>query len=479
MVNEEKEVEDKYNRFKTQIKDVAKRFKELDQSLKIRLVSHLDADGISAASILIRLFNKENRRYSISIVQQLDKKIILELAKEENKVYMFSDLGSGQLKNINEILKDKQIFVLDHHDSDKVEGDNIYHVNPHLFGIDGGSEISGSGVSYLFAKEVNKEMEDMAHVAIIGAIGDIQENQGFKGLNNEILDTAIKKKKIEVKKGLKMFGAQTKPLHKVLEYSMDPYIPGVSGSESGAIQFLNKIGIKPREGSKWRKVVNLSDEEMDKLITSIVMQRANEKNPENILGNVYNLLDEQEESPTRDIKEFSTLLNACGRMSKASLGIGTCLGDKKIKQRAVKNLGNYRKEIVDAINWYYKNKDSSDVIRGKGYVIMNAKDNILSTIAGTMASILSKDNSFEDGTYILSMAQLDKGLTKASIRIVGREKNIDLREIIKDITDKLEGTEAGGHMFAAGALLPTEKEEEFIDVAKEVLAKRALEEEIV
>ena len=53
-----------------------------------------------------------------------------------------------------------------------------------------------------------------------------------------------------------------------------------------------------------------------------------------------------------------------------------------------------------------------------------------------------------------------------------------MREIIKDITENIEGAEAGGHKFAAGALIPIEKEKELIDSAGLVLEKKSMEEEI-
>ena len=123
----------------------------------------------------------------------------------------------------------------------------------------------------------------------------------FLKLNKEILDVAVNKGKIKIIRGLRIFGAQTKPLHKVLEYSTDPYIPDVTGSESGAIQFLNQIGIDPKNGNAWKKLVHLSEEEIKKLVTGIIMKRLNnEDKPEDVLGNVYILKEEEKESPTRD-----------------------------------------------------------------------------------------------------------------------------------------------------------------------------------
>jgi len=468
---------DKYEQFKEHAAISLEKFKELDKKETIRLVSHLDADGICAAAIMIKALNTDNRKYSVSIVQQLTNEVIDGLSKEPYNYFVFTDLGSGQLSYIKKKFIGKQIFILDHHVPEKVRvGNNIVQVNPHLFGIDGGKEISGAGVVYLFARSLNKKIDELAHISIIGAVGDIQEGKdGFLRLNKEILDTAVKKKKIKVIKGLRIFGAQTRPLHKVLEYCTDPYIPGVSGSESGAIQFLQQSGIKAKNGKEWRKIVHLDEEEIKKLVSGIILRRLSEDTPEDVLGNVYILNDEKKESPFRDAKEFSTLLNACGRLEKASLGIGACLGDKKTKERAMKSLVGYKREIIGAINWYKDNKDSKDIIKGKGYTIINVGSNIRGGIVGTLASIISKWNDIKGGTFIMSMADMMNGYYKVSLRLSGRNEDVDLREVVKKVTDKVGG-EAGGHKFAAGAMIKEEKVDSFIKIAKQVLSKQSLEE---
>ena len=46
---------DNYEQFKNHVKECAEKFKQLDKKETIRLISHLDADGIAAASLMIRL----------------------------------------------------------------------------------------------------------------------------------------------------------------------------------------------------------------------------------------------------------------------------------------------------------------------------------------------------------------------------------------------------------------------------------------
>ena len=269
-------MENNYEEFYSAIRNAAERFKKWEKSETIQIISHLDADGISSCAILTKTLNEENRKYTITILPQLNRDKIKEIAEKEYRYIIFADFGSGQVKDIKELLNDKEVIILDHHEPEKEESDNICHVNPHLFGIDGSKEISGAGVLYFFAKAVDKKNESLAHVAIVGAIGDIQEDKGFLRLNKEILDTAIEKGKIRVKKSLRLFGMQTRPLHKVLEYCSDPYIPDVSGSESGAVQFLHQIGIEPKIADKWIRVIDWNEEEMQKLIAGIIMKRIGE-----------------------------------------------------------------------------------------------------------------------------------------------------------------------------------------------------------
>jgi single-stranded-DNA-specific exonuclease len=467
-----------YEGFKRSLAEAAERFKQLDRKETVRIISHLDADGVSACAIFVKMLNMDSRKYSISIIPQLNEKIIKELTSESYSYYVFTDLGSSQIDKIKEHLSGKTVFILDHHDVQHKKIEGIVHVNPHLFEIDGCKEISGAGVVYLFCKSIKPSL-NMAHIAIVGAVGDVQEDIGFLKLNNEILQEAVASKKISVTTGIRFFGAETRPLHKILEYSTDPYIPGVSGSESSAIQFLQQVGINPQASRGWKRLGDLTKDEQKKLVAAIIMKRVNEENPEDILGNIYTLPDEPEGVPTRDAREFATLLNACGRMNKASLGIGTCLGDKKIRERAFDKLKDYKKEIMNAMRWYGENKDSAGIIKKKGFILINAENKIMPSMIGTVASMLSKSNDIKKGTYIMSMAQNEDNTTKVSLRIAGLgccgRNSVDLLGIVKRITKEVGG-EAGGHQFAAGALIQTALEDKFIEAAIRVLEQMGMEE---
>ncbi len=457
---------DKYDEFYSYIQKVAEEFRKIDPAETIRIVSHLDADGLTSASILVQAMERANRQYVLTIAQRLDADLADNLEKEQYNYIAISDLGSGQFTVLRDRIKSKKIYIFDHHKPEVIEDvQNIVHVNPHLFGIDGSKEVSGSGVAYLFAKSLDEKNKNLAHIAIVGAIGDVQENSGFERVNSDILRDAVESGKMKVIPGLKVFGAQTKPLSRLLAYSTECNIPGITGSESRVIQFLNELGIEPKTGSKWRSLVDLDEDELKKLVTGIVMRRLGEKQPESVIGPVYILCDETKKSPLRDAKEFSTLLNACGRMDKPALGIGACMGDEKLKAKAISHLEDYKKELVKSMKWFEQNRHSGPITSGKNYMIINAEKNIMHTMIGTLASIISKSGNLNTGTYILSIAQVGDGYSKISLRMSGNTENDDMRTVVQRIAETVNGT-AGGHKGAAGAIIKTEQEQQFIENAK-------------
>ena len=436
-------------------------FNKLDDK-PIKIVAHLDTDGISSGAILAKALLRKNKRFVLRVVKQLNENILNELKHEDYDVFVFVDLGSGYINLIKENLNGKKVFIFDHHIPENLDSGDVIHVNPHILNIEHASgTISGSGIVYLFCKKLSEENVDMAYLAVIGAIGDMQ---GFEGMNSIILKDALDSGKLEIKKGLKMFGFQTRPLNKVLMYSTDPYIPGITGDEEATINFLHELGINLKEGGNYRTLASLNEDEMTKLVTGIVLKRmGSEENPEDIIGDIYLLKDEDDGSVIKDVKEFSTLLNSCGRMDKPSLGLGLCLGSHDLKLKAIELLKEYKVEIIRALDWFYSNK--KNFIETENFVIINAGENVRDTIIGTLCSIISKSRVYPNGKIIIGMAYTLDNKLKISARLSSK-MDVDLREILKEIVG--EGN-VGGHRFACGGFVNMDDEEKFIEKTKEVL----------
>ncbi len=445
---------------------------------EIRILSHYDADGIASASIMAAALIRANKRFHLTLVKQLTENIIRSLARENRKFVVLLDMGAGQIDIIKQHMPETDVVIVDHHQQEgSLDGSRIIHVNPMDFGIK--EDMSGSGATYIVSRAMSPENRDLAGIAIIGAIGDSQtgsigEKWGLFGLNREILKDAIETRKIKVGKGLRIWGRLSRPLHKALSYSVDPYIPNVSGSESHAAQFLHELGIQLQnpDGS-WRTLDDLSEDEQKKLASGIIAERINggQPNAEWIFGDVYELLDKGSEC--KDANEFATLLNACGKMGRGYLGVELCLNVARAFLEVKWVMEKYRKSLGAAVRWLHEQieRENTDVIkksRNAWYVMAGSRIN--EHIVSNVISIIEK--SVGIGKPVFAFADAEDGVkvsARASDRLV--EEGVNLKKIVNKAAAKAGG-QGGGHSGAAGATIPAGSEQAFISAAEEIMTPR-------
>lgn len=408
---------------------------EIGKAEKIEVVSHFDCDGIASAAIMKRALERAGKSFGITIAKQIKSELIEKIREKNPELVIFTDLGSGYLEELEPL--GCKIIIADHHIIKKdIQKKNLIHINPELFGI---KTLSGACVTYVLARELSSQNKDMAVIAIVGAIGDMMEYE--YGLNPEIVREA-EENGLKKERGLRLFG-RTRPIHKTLEYSD---IPSVS-NESSAIQFLSNIGIKLKNGSEWRTLNDLTKDETQKLSDKLILEAIkNGKSAEEIFNDIYFY-------GGTELREFATLINACGRMERYDIGIGVCLGDGESKKKSVSVVGEYRKRIASALDWAGKNKDMI-VKKGAASFIVAGK-NINENVIGTITSILIK--SEVNGKILVGMAEGEDGI-KVSARASGKA---DLNLVISKAAAEAGGF-GGGHERAAGGTIPFGSEEKFI-----------------
>ena len=453
--------------------DLFERLKDAAEEIKkaefVRVVSHLDADGISAAAIALSALTRAGKKLHISIEKQLTPELIEDLKKEDPGLFLFTDLGAGYIELLEELSGKSKVIICDHHIPSKETPEGMIHINPVLEGM-GEDEISGAGVTYFLAKEIDSKNKDLIFLAIIGAIGDIQdEDWKMKGLNQNIVEEAVKLGYIKKENGIRLFGRMNRPVHKALEYSTNPYIPGVSGDESAAIQFLSELGIELKNENGWRTLNDLTDEETRKLASAIICERIreNETNPEEIFGEIYTLSIGNE---ILDAREFATFLNACGRMGQPPVGILISLGAESTeKMNGI--LTGYRKMITKYMKWIKERKEN--VYETEKAYYINAGNEIHENFIGTITSICQKSSILNSGKLIFGMAETDDGKIKVSVRAPDElvQKGINLKEMMSKLT-KDYGGYGGGHAIAAGAFIPKGREKEFIASCENYLKEK-------
>jgi len=72
-----------FNEFNKKVEEAATIFRTVPKYETIRVVSHLDADGICSAALILNALKRENYKYSLSIVRQLSEDILSNLKNED------------------------------------------------------------------------------------------------------------------------------------------------------------------------------------------------------------------------------------------------------------------------------------------------------------------------------------------------------------------------------------------------------------
>lgn len=430
---------------KEAIDSAIKKLDELSKTKPIKVISHFDTDGITSAAIFSRALQRWNKSFSLEIVKNLEESFISSLP--ESHILIFLDLASNSLDYLKN--KKTEIFILDHHEIIQKIPENVHMINPRITLKE---EISSAAICYLFAKSISHHNTDLANLAIIGMIGDSLEKSLSKTYNEILNDSETL-----VKKGLLIYPA-TRPLDRALEYSSNPFIPGVTGSYRGVSDLLREIGLQ-KNSREYKSISELTEEEMSKLITAIML-RSTSQNAHEMIGNIYLI---KFFNKMEDARELSALINACSRMDHSYLSLGFCLGNKECKEKAEKIYVEYKQQLISGLKYVNENEK----IEGKKYMIINAKDNVKDTIIGTIASIISYSPICERGTIIVALAY-NQDKIKVSARIAGKEGGRNVRDVLNQIVVPLGG-EVGGHPNAAGCLISKEHENHFISELRKVL----------
>lgn len=450
----------------------------------IHVFSHLDADGVAAAGIIGKMLFRLGAKFRVRVTQWVDEKIVSEILADRPQLVIFTDFGSGYIDLLNQKLANFKIIVLDHHQVTQRES-SIVHVNPHLNGIDGARDISGAGVAYFVAKAVDKNHVDLAPIAIVGALGDLQDKYDQKklgGLNEKIVGDALKNELIAVEKDIIFFGRETRPIHKSLAATTNPFIPDISGREDKSVEFLTSLNIKLKDGEKWRTLRDLSEEEKKTLCSAIadhLLSKGLHYEIRNLVGYIYTLKNEEPWTPLRDAREFAVLLNAVGRMDKPSLGVSICMGDRSSAfENAIKVLEKYRETISKYLGWIME-KPSERVKELNNIYVVYGEDFINDKIIGAVSSILSTNLSKPEKPLIAYSNVKNENLAKFSARTVDIMVNrgVNLGEIMHVAAEKCMGN-GGGHNIAAGAQVPMDRADDFVKIVDDFVGRQLRGEKI-
>lgn len=447
--------------------------KDLLSHEKYLVVSHHDADGITSCAIICDLLKSIGKDTEFRCLKQIDSVTAGLIEDHQDRTLVLTDFGSGQ----HSILENHGItdyYVIDHHAPERHHPNQM---NPHDFGIDGAKEISGAGMTYLVARAAGRT--NMAHIAIVGAVGDMQDSRGrLESLNRLILEDAVKQGTVKVENDIRMFGRMSRSMPQMLAYSADPVIPGLTGDQQACAAFIESAKIKCQQNGAFRSYVELSTAEKQAFFSALYVKMIDSNIPQyaldSLLGEVYTLLREPFKSETADAKEYATVLNACGRQREPEIGVEVCLGKRgKTWKRAQSLLERHRASLRRGIE--YLSANGTNNMESLNW--FSADDNIDESIIGIIAGMAYGARIIPYDKPILAFAQdrddtaFYKVSSRANWSLVRR--GIHLGDAMRRCS-ALFGGEGGGHNIAAGARVPKKCRDEFLKCIQETFKSQTI-----
>jgi single-stranded-DNA-specific exonuclease len=446
--------------FKDKISDCIKSNKS------IFVTTHLDCDGLTSGSIITKALIREGAKCTVRTSKEFTKNIAESFKTDSRDFHIITDLAGGFANTLDKELNDNWM-VLDHHQIPDEELDNQNVINSWKFGIDGGTEICAGGMAYLASMALDGKNSDLSSIAVVSALGDRQdqgEKKSFTGKNFEIASTARDQGLVEIDLDLLLVGRETRPLPDALAFTSQPFIEGLTWNRNACLSLLNSSGIQLKEDGRWRVPAELNEDEKRQVIESITKFTSGKNATEimsELIGYTYTFPREDKRSFLRDGREFSTMLNSCGRINRSGVGMAICMGDRnKILLEGEKILTDYRKMIREYMN--ILTNERWRISESETCVMVNGEDIVPETMTGTISSLIAGSPKNAGKIVILRTKGEANTIKFSSRKSFSCKSDINLSELMRTGAEKFEGI-GGGHAAAAGAKITKDKLDGFLN----------------
>jgi len=146
---------------------------------ELALVHHNDADGLTSAAILQTALARAGFSVHRICIERVHPPIIARIHDAFPMTIFYVDLGGQAAPAISDANRGRRTtLILDHHHPHKPTDPRVLNIATEFFGLMGDMDISASTAAYFFALELDPANRDLAHAAVLGAVGDEHDREG-------------------------------------------------------------------------------------------------------------------------------------------------------------------------------------------------------------------------------------------------------------------------------------------------------------
>lgn len=169
---------------------------------QVQIFHHNDSDGLASGAILTRALERSDFKVQRFCLEKPYPKLLHKIFDQKDSIIIFADFAGRIAPLISDLNRSRNLtLILDHHVAEASADPLVHNLDPELFGLKGDRDISASTTCYLFAKTVDTSNRDLAHMAVIGAVGDQFFVDGcLCGENRNAAMEALHQGKLDIRK---------------------------------------------------------------------------------------------------------------------------------------------------------------------------------------------------------------------------------------------------------------------------------------
>ncbi|UCE10370.1 MAG: hypothetical protein JSW61_00145 [Candidatus Thorarchaeota archaeon] len=284
---------------------------------------------------------------------------------------------------------------------------------------------SVSPSAYTYSREHLSANDLELQTAAAGVLIEDNPKEHRSKASIETVELAEEKGLLSGRKGAKLFGASFLPLNEILQYSIHPYLQGISGNSQSCEKILDDADIPlTKRGSS---LTELSKEESKRLNEQLVQNDLRFNNPtiHSAFGEDYVFPHESESSPLRFLSAMRSLGDTAWARHELGFSTGVWIGDRS---RMMEDLVlNHKTHCEAVISGMKRVKDILEIVESDNTLYLTHESPLTKDIANQVLADISRI------AYEIGIADTGKYLVLHSdtcVSVSWNQKQIDVMTVV-------------------------------------------------
>ncbi len=332
------DVNDVFDTFLDNTEKISTLLSEYEQVIQI--IYYRSCDAIIAASIFGKVFHDLHKP---CILTELNDDTINTVKKRSKGINIFIGYTIDEIESID--LIGTMIALIPPIDSPAKE----LIINPFNYGVTDYKYLNFSTIAYFICSAFAETLNYIIQLPLVSFHTSNMMGE-YDGFIKIIADDAITGGVIKIEKDLSFLGNGRYRVSESLVYSLNPFLPGITGDNTRAIELLTKSGIEDEIKGKNRSLSDLSKDEIKDLNSNLIVQLALHKGYQEekleFIKNKTTIINERKDSILMNTWDFAAAIKDALYRHQITTAIAVLLGNRTDHLRHLTKLFDEERKSV-------------------------------------------------------------------------------------------------------------------------------------